>query len=147
MNLSSEVNFSPNIAPSPILTPQRWVHLWWNMPFQRLPRDGTRISVCHVLIHTSRTTLGDEFLCASSIPHLFSNLAWKHLFFSCLYLLIFQFLSSTAINSTMPVKCNSEMQLYLFCKAALTYHQSEMRSCNWLLILEQVILWEKPHRP
>lgn len=67
----------------------------------------------------------------SSLPHQF--LIYFHIssestsFLACLYLLIFQFLSSAAINSTVPVKYNSAMQLYLLCKAALRYYQSEIR--------------------
>lgn len=67
----------------------------------------------------------------SSLPHqffIYFQISSESIsFLPCLYLLFFQFLSSAAINGTMPVKYNSAMQLYLLCKAALRYHQSEMR--------------------
>lgn len=145
---SWELNFSLQNALSPIFNASEVAA---SLVKLAIPKATKRWHQEFCVPHVHPDLWNNLGRCYSSLPHQFlisfSNVAWKHLFFPCLYLLIFQFLSSTAINNTMPVKCNSETQLYLFCKVALPYHQSEMRFCNLLLILEQVILWEKPHGP
>lgn len=114
------------------------------LPYPRLPRDGIRVSTCNTFGHVQQPWY---FFPLSQAFIYFQVPSESISFLPCLCPFIFQFLSSAAINSTTPVKYNSAIQLYLLSKAALRYHQSEMRFYSLLLILEQVILGEKPHRP